>query len=84
MPKSTQILVNGQKGQPFSLGRSVRQGCPLASYLFIFVVDILGYMLDDQKYGVEGLKLLDNSFLTSIMFADDTSLYLACYPEILD
>ena len=41
-------------------------------------------MLDDQKYGVEGLKLPDNSFLTSIMFTNDNSLYLVSYPENLD
>ena len=41
-------------------------------------------MLNDQNYGVEGLILLDNSFLTSIMFADDTSLYLSDYAENLD
>ena len=84
MDASTQIIVNGQKGQSFSLGRSVRQGCPLAPYLFLFVADILGYMLDDQKYGVVGLKLLDNFILTSIMFVDDTSLYLSGFPENLD
>ena len=80
---STKIIVNGQKNQLFCLGRSVRQGCPLAPYLF-FVVDILGYTLDDKKYGVLVLKLSDNSFLTSIMFADDTSLYLSGVPKNLD
>ena len=77
MDASTQIVINGQKELPFFLGRSVRQGCPLAPYLFLFVADIFVYMLDDQKYGVEGLKLLDQSFLTSLMFVDDTILYLS-------
>ena len=81
---SIQIIVNGQKNQPFSLGRSVRQGCPLAPYFFLFVADIFGNILDDQKYRVLDLKLPDNSFLISIMFADDTSLYLLGVPKNLD
>ena len=76
---SIQILVNGHKGEPFSLERSVRQGCPLAPYLFLFVADVLGYMLDDSKYGTQSLKLPNHSYLTSIMFADDTSLSLLGY-----
>ena len=48
------------------------------------MADVLGYMLEDTKYVVEGLKLLDNSLLTSIMFANDTSLYLLGYLENLD
>ena len=54
---SIQILVNGQKGQPFSLRQSIRQGCPLAPYIFFFIAKVLGYMLDNTKYGVEILKL---------------------------
>ena len=54
---STQILVNGQKGKLFPLERSFRQGCLRASYLFFFVADVLGYILKDEKYGVENLKL---------------------------
>ena len=38
---SPQILLNGQKRQPFLLERSVRQGFLLAPYLSFFVVDVL-------------------------------------------
>jgi hypothetical protein len=68
----------------FDLQRSVRQGCPLAPYLFLFAVDVLGYMLDDNKWGVEGFSLLDTSKLTNLMFADDTSLFLRDIPENLE
>ena len=73
---STQILINGQKGQSFSLKKSIRQGCFLVSYLSFFIANVLEYMLDDKKYRVESLKLLDNFSLASIMFANDISYYL--------
>jgi len=51
------IKVNGVAGPDFQLARSVRQGCPLAPYLFILTIDVLGYMLADPNHGVEGLSL---------------------------
>ncbi len=51
------IKMNGALGSEFQLAKSVRQGCPLAPYLFIFVTDVLGYLLADPKHGVEGLSL---------------------------
>jgi hypothetical protein len=44
---TTSILVNGVKGKEFQLGRGVRQGCPLAPYLYLFIADVLGHMIAD-------------------------------------
>jgi hypothetical protein len=55
---SSTIKVNGAIGPDFRLARSVRQGCPLAPYLFILTTDVLGHMMADPKYRVEGLSLL--------------------------
>jgi hypothetical protein len=49
--------MNGEVGPDFQLARSVRQGCPLAPYLFILTTDVLGYMLADPRHEVEGLSL---------------------------
>ncbi len=54
----------------------MRQGCPLAPYLFILATDVLGYMMADPKYGVEGLSLPRGGLIRDQTFADDTALYL--------
>jgi hypothetical protein len=70
------INLNGIPGPDFKLERSVRQGCPLAPYLFILVTDVLSYMLADSKYGIEGLALPRGGQIRDQTFADDTALYL--------
>jgi hypothetical protein len=70
------VGLNGQTNEPFKLSRSIRQGCPLAPFLYFFVSDCLGYMLDKEA-GVKGLKLPGN--LDEVIdqeYADDTNLYL--------
>jgi hypothetical protein len=74
------VKMNGELGPEFQLARSVRQGCPLAPYLFILATDVLGYMLADPKYRVEGLSLLKGGLVRDQTFADDTALYLKGIP----
>jgi hypothetical protein len=78
------IKINGLPGPDFKLQRSVRQGCPLAPYLFILAIDVLSHMLGDPKYGVEGLSLPRGGLIRDQMFADDTALYLQGSPANLD
>jgi hypothetical protein len=73
---SSAIKLNGVEGSTFPLARSVRQGCPLSPYLFILVTDVLGHMLDDRRFGVEGLTFPGGGKITDQTFADDTALYL--------
>ncbi len=70
------IKVNGVVGPTFQLARSVRQGYPLAPYLFIIATDILGYMLADPRHGIEGLTLPKGGRIKDQTFADDTALYV--------
>ena len=81
---SAAIIVNGEVSQAFNLQRSVRQGCPLAPYLFLLTVDVLGQMLQHPNCEVKGLRLPDNSHITNQMFANDTLLLLEGNPENMD
>lgn len=54
---SSLVKVNSEVREDFRLTRLVRQGCLLASYLFILATDVLGHMLDDPKHGVKRLLL---------------------------
>ncbi len=81
---SSAIRINGSTGPTFQLARSVRQGCPLAPYLFILATDVLGYMLADPSYKVEGLTLPGGGRVRDQTFADDTALYLQGSPINLD
>lgn len=81
---SASIIVNGEISKTFRLQRSVRQGCPLAPYLFLLTVDVLGQMLQHPGCGVQGLQLPDNTTITNQMFADDTLLLLNGTRDNLD
>jgi hypothetical protein len=48
---------------------------PLAPYLFILAVDVLGHMLDDIKYNVEGLTLPKGTCVRDQTLVDDTALW---------
>jgi hypothetical protein len=73
---SSSVKINGESGGEFKLSRSVKQGCPLAPYLFILATDVLGHMLDNTKYKVEGLTLPKGGCVRDQTFVDDTAFYL--------
>jgi hypothetical protein len=81
---SALVLLNGAAGPTFELERSVRQGCPLAPYLYLLIADVLGHMLEDPKRGVQGFTLPDGNTTTSQMFADDANLLLQGSEQNLD
>ena len=50
------VGINGLNGGSFKLSRSICQGCPLALFLYLFVANCLGYVLEKDK-GIEGILL---------------------------
>jgi len=76
--------VNGTIGPDFPLERFVRQGCPLAPYLFILATDVLGYLMVDPRYEVEGLSLPKGGLIRDQTFANNTALYLKGTPNNMD
>ena len=58
----------------FSLGRGVRQGCPLSPYLFILCAEVLGNSVRNDTR-IQGIKVLDAECKISLS-ADDTTFIL--------
>lgn len=77
------VGINELQSEPFQLSRSIRQGCPLAPFLYLFVADCLGYVLEKDE-NIKGLVLPGNHKITDQEYADDTNLYLHGSAENLD
>lgn len=51
------LAINGVTSDAFfEISRSMRQGCPLAPYLYLFIADCLGNLLNGNQ-NLEGLRL---------------------------
>ncbi|KAL3686523.1 hypothetical protein R1sor_009097 [Riccia sorocarpa] len=68
----------GEFTEVFKLERGVRQGCPLAPFLFSMSTEPLMIMLKEaaDKGRLEGIKITDTCRLMYSLFADDTGLCL--------
>ncbi len=80
---SSSVKVNMEPGKDFRLARSVRQDCPLAPYMFILAMDVLGHMLDDPKHEIDKMHLPKGGCVRDQTFADGIALYLKGSPSNL-
>lgn len=72
------VIWNGEKLDPFQAGRGLRQGDPLAPYLFILVMEVLSWAIQDEVR-----RLARKSFrvarrgvdISHLFFADDLLLF---------
>ena len=56
---------------------SVRQGCPLAPFLFILFGEALSSYLRSSSAGIKGITLpFTQPIVLDVEFADDTTLYM--------
>ena len=54
---SSRVIIGGRMGECFRLERSVRQGCPLSRYLFLFFVEAMTHFLCARTTGIRGVRL---------------------------
>ena len=74
---SSKVLIAGRKGARISLTRSIRQGCPLIPFLFIFIIEAMSAFSNCQGTNLHGLSIPNSrKSLLDSKFADDTMFYL--------
>ncbi|XP_059064215.1 secreted RxLR effector protein 78-like [Cryptomeria japonica] len=71
------IDINGSLSDAFLLGRSIKQGCPLAPALFVISSEAFHYILRDHSMSpaIRGIRLPNNEELITSQFADDTTIF---------
>ena len=73
------VKLNGEPSPYFLIQRGVRQGCPLAPYLFIIVAEVLNAMVTQElrEGRVQGISLpFEGRQQIIAQYADDTSFTL--------
>ena len=70
------LLFAGDIGRRFSISRSVRQGCPLAPFLFLLVSEAFSVHLNSEDVNIKALALSVENAGVDSEFADDTALYV--------
>ena len=71
------MLLVGGRGPSFGLSGLVRQGCPLAPFLFSFFVEVMCIFFAAKDVGLWGLHMpIREEARLDAEFADNTSLYL--------
>ena len=78
--KSTKmsVLVNGSPTPEFKPGKGIRQGDPLAPYLFILIGEVLHWLLSESsRVGlIDGIEVAPGlEPITHLQYADDTILF---------
>lgn len=70
--------INGTLTNSVLLGRSIRQGFPLALALFVIATEVLYFLLRDNMVSpkVRGLILPNDNELINIHFYDDTTIFI--------
>jgi hypothetical protein len=73
------VCMNGTPSKPFPVTRDVRQGCPVAPYLFLLVGEVLNIQFQQaaQAGNIRGIKLPTVHVYQLIsQYVDDTTIFL--------
>ncbi|MCO5609406.1 hypothetical protein L7F22_063632 [Adiantum nelumboides] len=83
---TAELTIGGHVGRTFTLSRSVKQGCPLAPYLFLFFAETIALYLRGWTPQIQGLHMpIDGSFdLVELQYVDDTMIFCQYDSDTLD
>ena len=72
----TTIKINGDISDSLSIGRGVRQGCPLSASLYIVYLQIfLNILTADSPHAIKGIDLPGDGRIKVSAHADDLVLF---------
>lgn len=81
---SALVGLNGRPTMQFAIDQGVRQGCPLAPYVFIVVADVMAHAMRAavERGDIQGIQLPDgNKQQLNVQYADDTSFTVQATPQ---
>ena len=84
---TTAVNLNGQPGKEFKIERGVRQGCPLAPYLFLIVGEVLTHLIKktERKRRIRGITLSGGRRRQHIIqYADDSAFMIQDEKTFID
>ena len=71
---NSNLMIYPNTSKRFQVNRSVRQGCPISSFLFLIAVELLSLKILDND-SIKGLTIFQKE-LKITQLADDTALLL--------
>jgi hypothetical protein len=80
----TKFLTNSANATLWTLFGSHKELGGASPYLFILATNVLGHMMADLEYRVEGLSLPWGGLIRDQTFTDDIALYLKGSPPNMD
>ena len=74
---SSSVYVVREVKTPFSISRSIRQGCPLAPLLYLLIAEAFHVYFNNRALRIKGLQWgFDNKQVLDNGFSNDTTLYV--------
>ena len=84
LPSTTSscVLLNGVPGDPFRLGRGLRQGDPLSPLLFVLAIDPLHHILEKATSQGHLHPIGEHAMpIRASLYADDATIFIAPLKE---
>ena len=71
------VLINSSTSPFFTVGRGLRQGCHLSSFLFLLVAEWLSHFILEAKAlgSFKGIPISEVLYITHLLFVDDIIIF---------